>query len=236
MSENIQRLLSTFRPFYNPRTGAPFSKPRFILQNDQLVLVSNPLSKREDLEELVKDDRSVLKKLKAHDYYATRGYFRGPFDFLASVRIMKIAASWFLRGRGNEVMKKGIYNTSCEAYHLTTKLIDEFYLLAESNSSLPIVLLFPNPNDLRMYIKNRKTSYSPLVEYLEKKGYRYIDLLEVFKDKINSKEKIKELVPSHYSPEANKLIAQFIYSYLQANHLLEKKPLQPTTHSANSKF
>jgi len=234
MSENIRRLLSTFRPFYNPKTRAPLGKPRFILQNDQLVLVGNPLPKREDLERLVNDDRGVLERLKAHDYYATRGYFKGPFDFLASVRIMKIAASLFLRG--DDVIKKRIYNTSGEAYQLTTKLIDEFYRLAESNSSVPIVLLYPNPNDLRMYIQNHKTSYSPLVEYLEKKGYRYIDLLDVFKDKIGSKEKIMELVPSHNSPEANKLIAHFIYSYLQANHLLGKKPLQPTKYSANSKF
>ena len=234
MSENILRLRSTFRPFYAPKTGVPLSKPRFVLQNDQLVLVGNPLSKREDLEKLLKDDKSVLKRLKAHDYYATGGYFKGPFDFLASVRIMKIAASLFLRR--DDVFKKRIYNTSGEAYQLTTKLIDEFYLLAESNSSLPIVLLFPNPNDLRMYIQKHKTSYSPLVEYLEKKGYRYIDLLDVFKDKTDSKEKIRELVPMHNSPEANRLIAQFIYSYLQANHLLEKKPLQSTKHSANSKF
>jgi len=147
---------------------------------------------------------------------------------------MKIATSRFLRG--DDVFKRKIYDTSGEAYQLTTKLIDEFYLLAESNSSIPIVLLFPNQTDLRMYIKNHKTCYSPLVEYLEKKGYRYIDLLDVFKDKIDNKKKIRNLVPSHNSPETNQLIAQFIYSYLKTNHLLEKKLLPPTKHSANSKF
>jgi hypothetical protein len=182
----------------------------------------------------VNEDGGVLKRLKADDYYATRGYFQGPFDFLASVRIMKIATSQFLQGEA--VFKKKIYNTSGEAYQLTTKLIDEFYLLAESNSSIPIILLFPNLNDLGMYIQKRKTSYFPLVDYLEKKGYRYIDLIEVYKDKMDSKEKIIEMLPSHNSPQTNKLIAQFIYSYLKTNHLLEKKPLPPTKHSANSKF
>ena len=234
MSENIYRLLTTFWPFYYPGGDIPFGKPRFILKNDQLVLVDNPLSKREDLEKLVKDDRGVLERLKAQDYYATHRYFQGPFDFLASVRIMKIATSRFLRG--DDVFKRKIYDTSGEAYQLTTKLIDEFYLLAESNSSIPIVLLFPNQSDLRMYIKNHKTCYSPLVEYLEKKGYRYIDLLNVFKDKIDSKKKIEEMLPNHNSPEANQLIAQFIYSYLKTNHLLEKKPLPPTKPSANSKL
>ena len=134
------------------------------------------------------------------------------------------------------MFKRKIYDTSGEAYQLTTKLIDEFYLLAESNSSIPIVLLFPNQFDLRMYIKNHKTCYSPLVEYLEKKGYRHIDLLDVFKDRIDSKKKISNLVPCHNSPEANQLIAQFIYSYLKTNHLFEKKPSPPTKPSANSKF
>lgn len=59
MSTNIYRLLTTFWPFYSPGAEIPFGKPRFILKNDQLVLVDNPLSKREDLEKLVKDDRGV---------------------------------------------------------------------------------------------------------------------------------------------------------------------------------
>ena len=104
MSTNIYRLLTTFWPFYSPYAGIPFGKPRFILKANQLVLVDNPLSRRENLERLVNDDRGVLERLKAYDYYATHRYFQGPFDFLSSVRIMKIATSWFLRG--DDVIKK----------------------------------------------------------------------------------------------------------------------------------
>ena len=32
MSENISRMVNTFRPFYFSRSGIPFSKPRFALE------------------------------------------------------------------------------------------------------------------------------------------------------------------------------------------------------------
>ena len=37
MEENINRLVNVFRPFYYP--GIPLAKPRFILRNDELVLL-----------------------------------------------------------------------------------------------------------------------------------------------------------------------------------------------------
>ncbi len=223
MSKDISRLVSTFRPFYFSNTGIPLGKPRFVLRADKLILLENPLSTQQDLERLLHNDLNVFNKLKANDYYAAQRYSKSPFDFLASVRLMTIAINHFKgKDRQDEIFNNGVYNTSSEAYELTTKLIDEFYLSAESNSSLPVVMLFPQRSDIEMYIKNGKTSYLPLIEYLKEKGYRYIDLLIPLKTSINKGVKIERLILTHNSAKANRLIAQFIYSYLQDQHLLEK--------------
>ena len=55
MSENINRVVNTFRPFYFPRSGVPFSKPRFALRGGDLVLIPNPLQSEEAYRELLRE-------------------------------------------------------------------------------------------------------------------------------------------------------------------------------------
>ncbi|MFH0984223.1 MAG: SGNH/GDSL hydrolase family protein [Candidatus Omnitrophota bacterium] len=222
MSENINRMVTTFKPFYFKKTSIPLAKPRFVLQADQLTLLRNPISTQHDLTRLLCDDQELFEKLKANDYYARSGYARTAGDFLAIVRLMTLFPSivWN-RAQKDEILNNGIYNTSSEAYRVTTRLMDEFYRLAESNASMPIIVLFPSKFDLEGLAKG-KVSYGPLIEHLNRKGYRYIDLWIPLRAIVDNKEEIKKWTLAHYSSEANKLIARYIYSFLKNGHLLEK--------------
>ena len=42
--ENVNRVVNRYRPFYSPRSGVAFSKPRFVLEGDGLRLLPNPVS------------------------------------------------------------------------------------------------------------------------------------------------------------------------------------------------
>ncbi len=53
MSENINRVVNTFRPFYFPKSGVPFAKPRFALRRGELVLVENPIRSLDGYRELI---------------------------------------------------------------------------------------------------------------------------------------------------------------------------------------
>lgn len=220
VSDDINRTVSVFRPFYDKNTGLPLTKPRFVLQNDRLILLKNPISTRQDLDRLLQDDLNMFNKLKAHDYYATSGYPKMPGDFLASVRMITLFANrvW---GKA-EREKENIFHASSEAYRITTKLIEVFYEQVEANDSLPVIILFPQREDLKLYIKEGRTSYTPLVEDLKNKGYNFIDLSVPLKAAVGTGEEAGKLIPSHYSAEANKLIASYIYAYLQKRQLLKE--------------
>jgi len=53
--ENIKRNLNLIRPIYYPRTGLPFSKPRFILKNGKLEIKNTPPVPPERLADVIRD-------------------------------------------------------------------------------------------------------------------------------------------------------------------------------------
>ena len=55
MSENISRMVNTFRPFYFSRSGIPFSKPRFAIEGGKLVLIENPIRSIDEYKKLLSD-------------------------------------------------------------------------------------------------------------------------------------------------------------------------------------
>ena len=92
MSENIRRSVSAFWPFYLPGSELIFAKPRSVMKGSELTRLDNPLESLSDYEGLLDAEtgEELLEALGEHDYYFQTHYFRGPFDFLPSVRFYKL--------------------------------------------------------------------------------------------------------------------------------------------------
>lgn len=227
MPENIYRVVNVFRPFYIPNTAIPLSKPRFKIQNDQLVLIPNPLSDPEDIEGLLRDDRDIYKKIRAEDYHYPRTYQKGSFDFLATVRLLKILESetskWF---RGNSILKNGIYNTEGEAFLLTVRILDEFYEEASKSGAIPIILIFPAKEDMDNFVNKKEIRYAPLIGYLKSKKRRYIDLMTTIGVNYSEKE---TFLKTHYTPKGNRSVAQAVYENIKDTITDTKQLFSKTT-------
>lgn len=63
MSENIDRRVSIYRPFYVEQTGLPLTKPRFVLDAERLMLRPNPMASLADHQALLDDSKSILPLL-----------------------------------------------------------------------------------------------------------------------------------------------------------------------------
>ena len=120
---------------------------------------------------------------------------------------------------GDNFSIDGLYNTNSEGYSITIKIIEEFYNEIKFNNSIPIVLIFPNRDDVMGLMNNKPSKYSPFIDFLENNDFQYIDLIEVFKDLQLTKDKIyNELFITHYSVKINELVAQNIILYLGLKH------------------
>ena len=230
MSENINRTVNVFRPFYIPSPFWPFSKPRFIVKDNKLLLLRNPMYEPAKYYGLLENPDVVLPALGANDFhfnFPTR-YKQGPFDFLPSIRLAKMAGHECMqfRRKNSAIIRDGYYNRESEAYKVTTKLFDEFIELVAGNESLPVIILFPSQYDVAQYRKNKKKVYAPLLEYFENRGYRYLDVIPVL-DAYGTDLETEDLISTlflqdlslhrsfHYSPLGNKIIAKYILDYLQ---------------------
>src|SRR5215210_7779117 len=186
MSENINRMVNTFRPFYFTRSGLPFSKPRFAVQGGKLVLLENPIRSLEQYREVLRDPETWLPRLGEHDYFYRRDHRRSRCDFLPSVRFARVIGDQYFN-QPIFLQPADVYNTRSEAYGVTLRVLDQFYREALANGSLPILVMYPQRKDVRRRHGGTPVTYQPLLDELRRRGYRVIDLADGFQ---------------HYDPKA----------------------------------
>jgi hypothetical protein len=179
MSENIARHVNVFRPFYSAGYGdAIFTKPRFKVHHGNLVLLRNPVSTFADHEHFLLHDSEMLAKLGESDYHYQTNYNKGAFDFLPTVRFIKLFWSTLNKQIINPIFQQdGTYNVQSEAYAVTVKILDTFYRKVLENGALPIIVIFPDINDQRRSRDKQERRYTPFLRYFHEKGYRFIDTL-----------------------------------------------------------
>ncbi|HEX6903642.1 MAG TPA: hypothetical protein VF789_28285 [Thermoanaerobaculia bacterium] len=211
MSENINRLVNTFRPFYFTRSGIPFSKPRFEVRGGELVLIENPIRDAEGYRELMREPEKVLPRLGEHDFFYRRDHRRSRFDFLPSVRFARIMSAQYL---DQPVFRPdGTYNTRSEAYEVTVRVLDQFYREALENGSVPVLVLYPQRKDVRLRRDGKPVTYQPLLDELRRKGYRLIDLADGFQ-RYDPRGEMAKKNFLHYPKSGNQMAARWMNEVL----------------------
>jgi hypothetical protein len=211
MSENINRMVNTFRPFYFPRSGIPFSKPRFAVERGRLVLIENPIRSIDQYRELLAEPGKWLPRLGEHDYFYRRYNRRSRCDFLPSVRFARIIEDQYFHQP--TFTADGLYNTRSEAYRVTLRVLDQFYREGLGHGSLPILVMFPQRKDVRLRHAGEKVGYQPLLDELRRRGYRVIDLADGF-ERYDPQATMAKKNFLHYPKEGNQMAARWIHSEL----------------------
>ncbi len=219
MSENIARHVNVFRPFYSSAyRDVIFTKPRFVLRGDDLVLLDNPIASREDHERLLHDDAAVLRALGENDYHYRIGYDAQPMDVLPSVRLVKMLLHRLRESHGPDaIFHDQVYNPRSEAYRITLKLLDSFYREAVANGQLPVIVVFPALQEQQRSRRELPRGYAPLVDALHARGLRVIDVMSAL-EPLQAGHEIDDLVEKwgHFSPLANDTAARYVDERLRA--------------------
>ncbi|WNM57636.1 SGNH/GDSL hydrolase family protein [Candidatus Nitrospira allomarina] len=222
MSENIYRNLNVFRPFYHSSYATNFyTKPRFLLANDSLVLLNNPLRTTSDYWRLVRNDEAVLREIGNHDYFYQIKYMAGPMDLLPFMRLLKIATRSVKEKLNPVVTPEGSYAVNSEGFRLTTRLLEEFYCAALQHESLPVIIIFPDLGDFSRHRSHQGKRYEPLLKQLHIKGFRVLDILDalVAFDSALPTDRLTVGQWGHYSHLGNSIVATFLQDYLNNEKL-----------------
>ncbi len=237
MSENIYRNLNVFRPFYSSlyKTNL-YTKPRFSVENGNLILFKNPLATKEDYVRFLTDDETVLKEIGSKDYYYQIGYLAGAMDRLPSVRLFKIATRSLKERLNPVVTREGSYAVTSEAFRLTTRLLEAFYCAALQHESLPVIVIYPDLGDLSRHRDHQPKRYEPLLEHLRMNGFRYVDQLDalVAYDPHVPKDQLTVEPWGHYTRLGNKIVASYLQDYLRKKGLVSRDAIKSFTREARA--
>ncbi|MEP7012282.1 MAG: hypothetical protein ABJC13_18320 [Acidobacteriota bacterium] len=224
MSENIFRNVSVFRPFYMPLSQVPLAKPRYLPGlpgRPDPILVGNPLPLLADYRRLLARPAETLALLGRHDYfYRTRLRARA-FDGSAAVRLAKLAREHLSPDTG--IVRRGYYNTDGEAFRVTTGLFTSFYEMALRDGAQPVILIFPERGDLDRWRSTHTKRYTPLLKFLATKRYRVVDAMTAL-DAAANDHPVDDLIPGHFSPLANQLVAEYLLEQLRGFGLVSPRP------------
>jgi hypothetical protein len=222
MSENISRHVNVFRPLYSDLySGNIFTKPRFLVRDKTLVLLPNPLPTVASYRDFLTNDRSMLRRLCRVDHHCNTGYDSTVFDFMPSVRVLRLFGHQIMRRmRGDEIFVHGVYNPASEAYRVTASILENFHCAVLKDDALPIIVIFADLIDQRRSRRGEPRRYAVLLEHLRGRGYRVIDLLEALQRQEASHE-IADLVVAwgHYSPLGSRIVAEYLVERLHNEDL-----------------
>jgi len=231
MSENIQRHINVYRPFYAAAAftiETPLAKPRFVAESDTLRLLPNPMTGLESYRELLRRPAEMLHELGRNDCYFQNKYHRGAGDVLASVRCFKMFRYELALRLDDSIRlyERGFYyNSESEAFAVTVGLFDAFVAEALREGALPLIVILPSRADLLRYREQGTVVYEPLLRHLERRGHPCVDLMDAFQA-YGGEHSIEELFIWHYAPLGNEIVARFLLEELQRRGLLERRAVR----------
>jgi hypothetical protein len=218
MSENINRIVNVYRPFYTPDTGNPLAKPYFKVSDGQLVHRINPMPTLDAYAQLLEQPVAVLPALGEEDFHYSFRYTKGALDFSPLVRLSKVILFELKERLASPFFENGQYRTDSDQYLLLDKLLLEFRCAALDHGSLPVTVLFPHRADVAAALSGKPVSYKPLSDELRQEGLPVLDLADAF-SLLPPDTKLDGFVRQHYTGRGNELIATFIVDHIRKNGL-----------------
>jgi hypothetical protein len=210
MTENVYRMVNVYRPFYIADTSQPLTKPRYKLDGDKLTSVPNPLPSLDDYKQLLEKPAEVLARVGRDDYFYQTRSSKDLFHLLPTVRLVTA----LLHDDG--IVSANRFRTDSEAYRVLTGVLDDFYAEVQKAHAVPVIVLFPHSRDVKRRKKGEAPEYAPLADRLKERHVRFVDMIDVL---TGDPHPLSEVVPSHYTPLGNELVARALDKYLVENGL-----------------
>jgi hypothetical protein len=202
--ENVRRNLNLIRPLYHTRTGLPFAKPRFAVENGALVLVNVPV---------LPFDR-VVATLRAIDAWDLVRYerFYDPRDFakpawrrskLAAVAADLLAGPPFAANAEEEV-------------RVALALVRSFEAEVRARGAAFVVVHLPTRDDLKRLAAGREILWRELLEQMDDR-HGVVRPEQRLIDAAPDGDPARLFGPFHYARPAHEVVAEMLYERLTAS-------------------
>jgi len=223
ITENINRIVNVYRPFYYKKTGMRLPKPRFELVGHQLKLIDNPLTSVDEIGKMM--DPEFIRGLGAHDWWYNRDQYpqlRFPYS-----KILLNKRMWLelIYGRGDkhiDDINPRPWENLWEyppATDLLFAIMDAFVSEARAYDASPVILILPMKHQLRNYMETGEQALSVrmLQRYCAEHGYPCVETISAMAGAIKEHGDFNAYIRGHVTGRGNRVIADTLAQYLKAN-------------------
>jgi hypothetical protein len=221
--ENINRIVNRYRPFYYRDTGLPLPKPRFVLEENRLRLLPNPVRSPVELERLA-DPEFVAALGEGDAWYERRDLPRRRFPYLALLlepAIWRQAAGGGRAAGDDDPVPRANLWREREPRELYFAIMDAFAKDAESAGSRALFVVQPGRALLGARRENRGIpGYARVLRRCEERAYACFDGVEAL-HRAAGDTPLGELFQrgGHASALGNRLMAEALAGFLRERGL-----------------
>ena len=237
--DSIRRNLSFWKHYFEYGNTFGF-KPRFVLSNNELKLIKNPINEESKFDHYEK----FLEEIKKYDYFYNRKFRKEIITFPYCINIFKNPRRnfsiifWVMKITIYEKMKKDISKfewepmkiimrinlkwriklyKNYEATMIFNKIIEEFVKISKKEKFEPIFVMMPQKDDM-IFVKSNYNFYQEFLEKLDsEKKLKVIDLTEdlLLENNLDKLYSDDNEYGGHFSQQGNKKVAEIIYKKFQ---------------------
>lgn len=210
--DSVWRNANRYRPYYFQETGIPLTKPIYIVEQDELILLKNPFDSFEGLYQALTSPSEFVDATCPRDYFCDEAIYRHYFlDVFMSFRVLRTLIFEIESNRPLET------ESPVDPQETSIRIIELFVREAINHHSTPIVILFPHsPKTLSNYEDGILPHYHKVIPVIQDMmGIEVIDLTSVFVQiKQEQHLEYQDFFEGHYNKLGNQIVAQAVLQRL----------------------
>lgn len=228
-TENISRIVNVYRPFYYERTGVWLTKPRFVLKQDRLVLLPNPVRTPEEIQRL--RSASFLRQIGQNDFWFNRDRypeFKFPYlRILCNKRIWSEIVQGLGRNRISDIAPRPYVDLweDAEAVALMHKILESFVVHAKEYEAVPVIMIMPCREQVmeRFLHKENSMGEEKILDFCRARHVLVFNAIEALAKRADSAGQVESFFRGHVSARGNRLVAEGLFDFLRDHGLGTRK-------------
>jgi hypothetical protein len=204
--ENLIGNVSIIRAFHYPTTRLPFSKPRFVLEGDELGIVNVPCLPPRDVLAVLRDPRG-WELLPLETFYVEGERERSLWQHsrLLCLLLDKVG------GRTAREQRRACYRSDSQAFQLAVRIVQRFHDEVLAAGSRFVIVHLPNESQFDEARSGRPMPQAALLAELARRGMTVVDPTPELVE-LAEREGPAVLfgLDQHFSPSSNRAIAEVL--------------------------
>ena len=227
ITENINRIVNRYRPFYYDRSGYTLTKPRFILRGGTRELIENPVRNENEIDKLL--DPKFLESVGENDWWFRRDETPAlSFPYTAILLKQRFWLEIFHRrggGQIDDVTPQPHANlwANPAVRNLMFSILDSFMEESKAAGKASFINLLPFREQVLAQMQGRNPkNIAVLCSYCQFRGYPCFNGAAALAKHARTQEELGKLFNVHFTPLGNKIIAGELHAFLIDQKLIDQ--------------